>query len=627
MTSPQELDPARSPVAAPAAAPHPPEAPPPAGHPVLRIADAGSGMVELPWSAVLKKCGEYLAYAVILVPVALGVWYVHAYGVNIGYEDQLFVIPKFFEKAREGTLGIGDFWVLNNEHRHFIPHVIMYGLAKLTRWNTLAEMYFDQALFLAILGMNLHVFRRVCPAGASPWLMAPIAFAVFSLRQYQNMLTGYQLAFVLTAVEVMGSFLFLFLMNEPRRRLGKFCGALLFALASSYSSAQGLLVWPAGLAAIALMPIALRRKTVCAASWIVVGILAWIVYFQHFDDKLPKLGFTLEYLGTIAGGALFPRHYPMIALFVGAALLVLAIAAASIALFVREPERPGFVSGIDRYSYWMAMIAYALMFELQTTVGRSWWGTNQALSSRYATFALFLVVGIYGVLSALCLERRSRSISAAWGGLFAVSALGFALSTLDGMEVGAAWRQARQYQTFVFLTADSQPDWDMKFPGATWEDPQKNRHEVAVLKQQHLNIFAAADSDRYAIPQTSLPALKVFPDVRMTSLDFANDDHILMLRGYALTTDGDLVGGVVLEIDDKPYRAFYGLPDDSLAEARKDPGLRDCGFRRDFSRQQLPAGAHRLAIKVLTKDGSAWFASPPAQQFSVPEWPKEPNEP
>jgi hypothetical protein len=61
---------------------------------------------------------------------------------------------------------------------------------------------------------------------------------------------------------------------------------------------------------------------------------------------------------------------------------------------------------------------------------------------------------------------------------------------------------------------------------------------------------------------------------------------------------------------------------DTVAETQKDPALQECGFRREFSPQQLSAGPHRLVVKVLTKDGTAYFAYGPPQQFNVPEWPK-----
>ena len=70
--------------------------------------------------------------------------------------------------------------------------------------------------------------------------------------------------------------------------------------------------------------------------------------------------------------------------------------------------------------------------------------------------------------------------------------------------------------------------------------------------------------------------------------------HVLTMSGYALNPAGnELAGGVIIEIDGVPYRAYYGMPIETVADMQnpdvakisKDPELRDCGFRREFSRQ------------------------------------------
>ena len=106
-------------------------------------------------------------------------------------------------------------------------------------------------------------------------------------------------------------------------------------------------------------------------------------------------------------------------------------------------------------------------------------------------------------------------------------------------------------------------------------------------------------------------------------MGYSFENHGMVLNGCALDPSGkDRVGGVILEIDGTPYRAYYGLPMDAVPEVRGNPDLRECGFRREFSQQQLPAGAHRISIRVLTKAGTAEFASGPAQAINVPDWPK-----
>jgi hypothetical protein len=185
------------------------------------------------------------------------------------------------------------------------------------------------------------------------------------------------------------------------------------------------------------------------------------------------------------------------------------------------------------------------------------------------------------------------------------------------------------YHAFVFLTADSQPDGALRF--APWERPKEIRHNLEVLKVHHLNLFSSPQAeDKWALPPATLPTVADAPVLRAGGSFMAYDkQHVVwVLGGYALSPGGiDRAGGVVVEVDRTPYRAYYGVPIGSIADPRnpeiarlaENPELCDCGFRREFSREQLPAGPHRLTIMVLNKEGTAWFASGPQE---VPmKWP------
>jgi hypothetical protein len=110
--------------------------------------------------------------------------------------DQWDGMAPLFEKWHAGTLGLADFWTQHNEHRCAVPRIIMFALGLLTRWNTVAEMYIIQFLLATVLFVFLYVFLMECRSDNRFWLMVPLAYLVFSLRQNENMLWGWQIGFV-----------------------------------------------------------------------------------------------------------------------------------------------------------------------------------------------------------------------------------------------------------------------------------------------------------------------------------------------------------------------------------------------------------------------------------------------
>ena len=79
----------------------------------------------------------------------------------------------------------------------------------------------------------------------------------------------------------------------------------------------------------------------------------------------------------------------------------------------------------------------------------------------------------------------------------------------------------------------------------------------------------------------------------------------------------DTVGAVNLEIDGICYPAYYGMSRDDAVEALKSGGARYSGFKREFSRSQLPPGKRRTALRVLANDGPRFLATPPPAEFDI----------
>src|SRR5438128_1219761 len=96
---------------------------------------------------------RYVLLLALVLPALLPFNFVYRFGVNLPYWDQWELVP-LLAKLHDGQLTLADLTAQHNEHRIFFPRLIMLGLATLTRYNTVAEMYFNAGL-LVVLGAVL----------------------------------------------------------------------------------------------------------------------------------------------------------------------------------------------------------------------------------------------------------------------------------------------------------------------------------------------------------------------------------------------------------------------------------------------------------------------------------------
>ena len=570
------------------------------------------------WRIVPGWLVQIPACVLIVLPFFLGLHFVHSYGVNVPWEDEWRFVTPLFEKWDAGTLSFWDFWAQHSEHRIVFAGMLEVGLGLISDWNLVLEMYVSQILLALMLGGFLYAFHRTCPAKTRLWLAVPIAFLVFSLRQYQPFIMGDGIPHIVVSGSIVGAYLCLNLANSAKRLGWKLSAAVLLATVATFSSGQGLLVWPAGLLPLVFSPLPKRRKTAIIAIWAALGTLEWIAYFWGYVKPAdhPPLGFSCEYFAILGGGALFPYPVAVAAATAGAMILILAAVAV---LLARQEGK------LASYSFWIAILCYGILVQAQITVSRCGFATSQALSSRYAATSLLTVIGLYGILSALCTERIRPWVSAMWGGLLALVIVGVVMSTVDGHQAGAEHKAWREYNTFVFCTVNSQPDAAIPLKAMAFAEPDYMRQKIAYLENRRFNIFApGGPSSRYLIPDANLPVLSLPAEATINQFSLDKRSGVVTAAGWAVDNTGqDLVGGVYLEVDGKLYPAYYGMKRDDVAEALKKKGslatdrVRNCGFMRVFSLEQLGSNPHRLVMKVLTKDRSAFFKPNDPTDFNI----------
>jgi hypothetical protein len=185
-----------------------------------------------------------------------------------------------------------------------------------------------------------------------------------------------------------------------------FALAIVTAVIGSYSSLQGLVVWPVGLLVLWMR----RRGWWSIGVWAAAGSLTFALYFYNFSSAgstphhtyalqhpITAIKFFLFLVGNVVGVVL-PFHPPLsyaaghtplnyaVVVF-GLAIFLLALV--TIVLSLRANV------GGEGQVIGLALTVIGLLFAMIVTVGRVELGYWDASGSRYATFNLLIIVGIY----------------------------------------------------------------------------------------------------------------------------------------------------------------------------------------------------------------------------------------
>ncbi len=319
------------------------------------------------------------------IPLVAYFWLIHRYGVNGIWYDQWNDINVISHPS------LGTLWAQHNEDRIFFPNLVVFVLSYTTHFNIHIEDYLNGLLLVAAAGLFILAHKR--RSRSTPWLYyCPVLIIMFSFVQVGNTLFGFQLAWYMVMLALAGA---LFLLDRPVLNWSAFIGAMVFAVIGSFSSLQGLLIWPVGL----VLLYSRSRANRFSIAWIAMGIVSAIVYFHHLSSAVAGTGgsyalnhpvlameFFFSAIGDIVGQQLPLEGRNNFIMALGIVIVLVAIWILVTRGFRRdESGRP---IGI-------ALICYGLLFAMTIAAGRLNYGLFYADASRYTTFDLLTVVGCY----------------------------------------------------------------------------------------------------------------------------------------------------------------------------------------------------------------------------------------
>jgi hypothetical protein len=422
-----------------------------------------------------------LAVIGFAVPIALYFWFIDHYGVNAIWYDQWDDIRVAMNPS------LGNLWALHNEERIFFPNLIMVALSRLDHLNIVHEEYLGALLLVGASALFILAHKRRAPR--TLWLLyCPVTVVMLYFAQVNNTLWGFQIAWFVIMAALAGS---LYLLDA--RRLGWWAvfGAIALGVVASYSSLQGLLIWPTGLVLLWIR----RRPRNVLVVWVVAAVASTALYFWNFNtagggnDSYPlhhpvvAAEFFFSLIGDVVGESLpYSGH--------NVAVIVLGVALVALSIWVLVSY--GFGQSSTGAALGQALICFGLLFALTVTIGRTSYGLYAAGGSRYTTVDLLVPIGCYLAL----LERAPRRMWVPRGALMAATAC--ALVLIVALGTGNGLNEARQWNTWMVADARVTLNIDKEPNGAVvaalypaFHPPIAFvRHEAHVARARHWATYA-----------------------------------------------------------------------------------------------------------------------------------------
>jgi hypothetical protein len=432
-----------------------------------------------------------------LATVAGYLAYVVGYGTNVVYWDEWNLVPLVAD-SMSGKLTVAQLWAQHNEDRTFFPNLAAIVLARSSHWNDFAFYFFSAALLTATVAIIIWVYR--VEVKRSPLWFVFIPLVGFTLAQHENTLWAFQTAWFIVLLSVIGGLAILVsdrVITTPRLLL-----AGLFGILGSYSSLQGLLIWPIGL----VLLFAAGRQAWARICWALAGTFVTIFYFLGFNNSSVGVRSPSAYfhnLGTTASaffatiGNVIPNAHliisiPSVQLVVGPSLdvseflgTIIAIAGLIVIVAWFREGRPG---GAKAFS--AALVMVGLGFDVLLIPSRLYDDVAGGQASRYATMLWPLVLGIY--LAAVVWRKEGsawsrRSFGIRVGAVLLVS-LQVIFATMSGISAGQGNVAITRTSADVLANYSSAPWWLVSPylfpPSSTYVDSN-----AVFLIHNNMNVF------------------------------------------------------------------------------------------------------------------------------------------
>ena len=333
-----------------------------------------------------------LFVAVFTLPFIAYFWFIQHYAVDAIWYDQWWDV-QLLQHWYSGGLNVSELWAQHGNNRILFPNLVMILLAATTRLNTVVEEFVSGALLSVSVALIMWTHKRRSKATIWIWYL-PVALVLLSFVQYQDTLWGFQLAWYMAFFALALS---LYLLDPERLGWLGLAPAVAVAVVGSFSSIQGLLIWPVGL----LLLYQRRRAGRLMIVWAIAAVSTIILYFYDIQQgglnpssfllhhPVKDLQYFLLALGDVIGVSVSRSASAGDDTLMVLGLIILLLACWTLVNYGwRRDDTEGSPIGV-------ALTLYGLLFAAIMTFGRATSDLAVAGTSRYTTFDLLIPVGCY----------------------------------------------------------------------------------------------------------------------------------------------------------------------------------------------------------------------------------------
>jgi hypothetical protein len=435
------------------------------------------------------------------VPIVGYFWFIFHYGVNVPYQDgwsDLTVIHQCYSHL----FGCGALWTQHNENRILVPNILVIILAHTTSFNVRAEEFLSGVFLVSATLLLVYAHKRRSPE--VPWLSyCPVVILACSIVQFGATLWGFQLAWYVVLLSLALVIVFL---DRDELRLSTVAFAIIAGVAGSFSSLQGLLVWPVGMMLILYR----RREGRVVVTWIVAACATTALYYYHMNIRegtnfpssfthhsVSPILFAVFAIGDVLGIPIRPGGSNTGILLLGLAIVVFAVVALVLCGLRPDKTDPGPVGAV--------LVWFGLLFSIVVAIGRHGLGYWGASSSGYTIYDVWILIGTYMVL----LNRVPQPVRASKrffhgmpeaarrnayrygpGVVLAIFVLQSAIGLGNGLSGARQIHVAELKSVATAENIDRVSDSDVLDNLVFYQSPSLTRKQVRIAEALHLTLFA-----------------------------------------------------------------------------------------------------------------------------------------
>lgn len=227
---------------------------------------------------------NFIKISLLMLPIIWGTTLIYKLGVNVLFWDEFNVI-NFFKDIKENGISIYKFLEQHNEHRMFFPKIIFLLNMYISNYNSKILMYISIILIsITYLIITKYILKNINNNIYAVIISSMIGFICFNLTQYENLFWGFQVAWFLIELCVVGSF-YIFSCYMENKKFKYLILSVSLGIIASFSSMHGLWIWLVYICIIILFKlvnIKINNRDILFIS--ITGIISFIIYFYNYNS-------------------------------------------------------------------------------------------------------------------------------------------------------------------------------------------------------------------------------------------------------------------------------------------------------------------------------------------------------